>query len=84
MTPEQFVYWLQGYMEINEKADETMSPRQVQIIKDHLAKVLDKKTPTYTLSGTGTTTMPGSITNVPYYYENPGQSGTPRTGDFIC
>ena len=43
MTPEQFAYWLQGYFEIsnNKKLDN----KQIQIIKDHLKLVFDKKTP---------------------------------------
>lgn len=43
MTPEQFTYWLQGFMEVADpnKLDE----KQTQIIKDHLALVFDKQTP---------------------------------------
>lgn len=42
MSPETFVYWLQGYVELNgEMPDET----QWEIIKDHLAEVFDKRTP---------------------------------------
>jgi hypothetical protein len=43
MTPEQFTYWLQGFMEISNpiKLDE----KQTQIIKDHLELVFDKQTP---------------------------------------
>ena len=43
MTPEQFVYWLQGFFEISEarKLDE----KQVLIVKDHLKEVFNKKTP---------------------------------------
>ena len=43
MTAEQFVYWLQGFMEINDP--ETISKTETQIIKDHLKLVFDKETP---------------------------------------
>lgn len=42
MTPEQFVYWLQGYAEITQKAP---SDFEWNIIKDHLATVFKKETP---------------------------------------
>lgn len=43
MTSENFVYWLQGCLELSDS--KTMNETQVQIIKDHLAKVLTKETP---------------------------------------
>ena len=43
MTPEQFVYWLQGYSEITDGQSPT--PEQWLIIQDHLKAVFDKKTP---------------------------------------
>lgn len=43
MTQEQFVYWLQGYMEIANPL--MLNMRETRIIKDHLALVFDKKTP---------------------------------------
>jgi hypothetical protein len=43
MTSDQFLYWLQGFMEVaNPK---TLNESQVQIIRDHLNLVFDKKTP---------------------------------------
>lgn len=45
MTPENFVYWLQGYMEINDP--KSLGEKETQIIKDHLQLVLKKETPTY-------------------------------------
>lgn len=42
MSPEQFVYWLQGYAEMG---GETPTPVQWKMIKDHLALVFDKRTP---------------------------------------
>jgi hypothetical protein len=43
MTSEQFTYWLQGFMEINDP--EVLGVRETQIIKDHLASVFNKQTP---------------------------------------
>lgn len=42
MTPEQFVYWLQGFAEVNQKAP---NDAQWTIIKDHLQTVFKKETP---------------------------------------
>ena len=42
MTPEQFVYWLQGFAEVNQKAP---NDAQWTIIKDHLELVFKKETP---------------------------------------
>jgi hypothetical protein len=50
MTPENFVYWLQGYFEISDGCNPLMrvpgllGGDQIQIIRDHLKLVLDKKT----------------------------------------
>jgi hypothetical protein len=43
MTSEQFIYWLQGFMEISDPA--SLNEEQTQIIKDHLKLVLNKQTP---------------------------------------
>jgi hypothetical protein len=43
MTPEQFVYWLQGYFELTDDTDR-LSKRE-HIIKDHLQEVFTKRTP---------------------------------------
>jgi hypothetical protein len=47
MTAEQFTYWLQGFIEINDP--KTIGEKETQIIKDHLATVFKKVTP----NGTG-------------------------------
>lgn len=44
MTPENFVYWLQGFFEIDQNVKQ-LSVYQTKIIKDHLALVLKKETP---------------------------------------
>ena len=41
MTAEQFVYWLQGYMEIANPS--SLGVGETRIIKDHLDLVFDKK-----------------------------------------
>lgn len=43
MTPENFIYWLQGFVEMNPNA--MLTHTQWLIIKDHLALVLKKETP---------------------------------------
>jgi len=43
MTAENFTYWLQGFMEVQNP--ENLNKTQVQIIKDHLALVMTKVTP---------------------------------------
>lgn len=37
MQPRDFVYWLQGFMEIADP--QTMTPDQIKMIKDHLEYV---------------------------------------------
>lgn len=51
MTAEQFTYWFQGFIEINDP--KTIGENETQIIKDHLATVFNKVTPTYKPNGTG-------------------------------
>ena len=43
MTPENFAYWLQGFIEISDVKG--INETQLQIIKDHLALVFRKETP---------------------------------------
>lgn len=43
MTPEQFAYWLQGFVELSDTS--RFTEHQTQIIKDHLALVFTKVTP---------------------------------------
>ena len=37
MTSRDFCYWLQGFFEISDS--ETLSPRQLEVIKNHLSMV---------------------------------------------
>lgn len=43
MSPENFVYWLQGFMEIANPS--TLNEAQIQEIRNHLSLVLKKETP---------------------------------------
>lgn len=43
MTAEQFAYWMQGFSELN--GDETPTPAQWKMMKEHLATVFVKVTP---------------------------------------
>ena len=44
MTERDFIYWLNGFFELSNPS--TLDEKQVQIIKEHLAFVLNKQTPT--------------------------------------
>lgn len=43
MTSQEFVFWLNGFFEIADP--KTMDEKQIQVIKDHIALVLNKVTP---------------------------------------
>jgi len=43
MSPEQFVYWLQGALELGRVT--SLDEEQVMVIQDHLNLVLKKETP---------------------------------------
>ena len=45
MNTDQFTYWLQGFVEMNEGSEPTK--QQWQIIKDHLKLCFNKVTPAY-------------------------------------
>lgn len=42
MKPRDFCYWLQGFMELHE--ENSITPKQLKIIKEHLALVFQKQT----------------------------------------
>lgn len=50
MTPDQFVYWLQGFFEISDAT--SLTEKQVTIIKDHLQLLFKKETPIRTIPST--------------------------------
>jgi hypothetical protein len=69
MTPEQFTYWLQGFIELSNPTH--LTTRQLEIVKDHLASVFDKKTPNRNTVGWTPEwpVMPGTTAPVgPYTY----------------
>jgi len=43
MTPNDFCYWLQGFLEISNTKE--LTNEQLVVIKDHLQLVFEKKTP---------------------------------------
>jgi hypothetical protein len=45
MTPRDFVYWLNGYLELGDSELTGIPPLQVRIIQDHLKLVFQKETP---------------------------------------
>ena len=45
MNPEQFAYWLQGFVELSSQ--DKLSKAQWQMIQDHLKTVFKKETPNY-------------------------------------
>lgn len=47
MTQEQFIYWLQGFVEAHNSIPTT---EQWEVVKDHLKTVFRKVTPQYTPS----------------------------------
>ncbi len=48
MSPENFVYWLNGFFELcGGDRVATLTQDQVSMIRDHLALVLKKETPSY-------------------------------------
>jgi hypothetical protein len=59
MTPENFVYWLQGFMELGDPSG--LDAVQVQTIRDHLELVMEKQTPVRTVTTVTPNTGPGWI-----------------------
>lgn len=47
MTPRDFCYWLQGYIELTDASisDTLLEECQVDVIRDHLKLVFEKETP---------------------------------------
>lgn len=71
MNAEQFVYWLQGYFELEMARTTHQSPiitaNQSKVIMDHLALVLNKITPDRTVKVENGTAKTEAI--FPYYNE---------------
>lgn len=43
MNERDFIYWLKGYLELSDAT--ALTEKQLQIIKDHIDLVMQKKTP---------------------------------------
>jgi hypothetical protein len=56
MTPENFCYWLQGWLEIQNPA--IANAEQLQEVKNHLALVFTKVTPLKPMVGGKTIELP--------------------------
>ncbi len=69
MSPENFVYWLNGFFEIS--GNKTLTEEQVQVLKDHLKLVLTKRTPDIGITNPG---LGNGIVINPLY----------RTPEIIC
>ena len=63
MSPENFVYWLNGFFEIS--GSKTLTEEQVQVLKEHLKLVLTKKTPDITITPRPFDTTPIPCTTTP-------------------
>jgi hypothetical protein len=61
MTPENFCYWLQGFMELSN--DRNLTPEAIQSIRDHLTLVFIKLTPL--AYATPDTKLPASAYEIP-------------------
>ena len=71
ITPEQFVYWLQGFFEMSNP--DFVNPKQTEMIKEHLKLVFTKVTPTTLTTNLGT---PLVVPSQPWV---PGPLGTEVT-----
>ncbi|MOA50053.1 hypothetical protein D3C78_1730250 [compost metagenome] len=60
MTPEQFAYWLQGFVELGGGAQPT--PEQWRSISEHLQTVFTKVTPPVRVSDS---TLPRAFPTIP-------------------
>lgn len=58
MTPENFCYWLQGFIEISGL--QAISEEQVNVINDHLKLVFQKVTPSKPYTGIRSMDLPDS------------------------
>jgi hypothetical protein len=75
MTTEQFVYWLNGYLEISKTTQ--MGPDEIAEVRKHLALVLTKKTAP---ASTGTLTWPGNTLTIPAFPDNTLYCSTANSG----
>jgi hypothetical protein len=82
MTPEQFCYWLQGYIEITNPVH--VNSEDLKKIKDHLTTVFNKVTPNYTrgiVDGTSLLKCTSSVSDMAALANNLAQSGKITTSE---
>lgn len=79
MTPEQFAYWMQGFVELNGGMP---TPEQWQSIKEHLATVFNKVTPS--LDDPNTFRVHEHIYRPYPVYPGVGNPPTWNPGEVIC
>lgn len=95
MTPENFVYWLQGFFELSDAAgaaNTALTPQQVQAIKNHLQLVMTKVTPAITITAPpdwGSLYCPPQLPSIFPNSTNGGGSGatctsSPGSGIVVC
>lgn len=65
MTPENFTYWLQGFVELN---GEQPTPEQWKSIKEHLQTVFKKVTPEVSVSNSSAPIIEWNPTPTPYQH----------------
>ena len=85
ITPENFVYWLQGWFELNDTVDhrEGATPETLQVIRDHLDLVFDKKTPDRSIEEEINKRVFQPIT-MPYKWEGYSRTPTPICEHMDC
>jgi hypothetical protein len=78
MNAENFIYWLNGYLEIH-KPEYGIGTKETEIIKDHLKLVLNKITPNHPMQngGLGGLNIGGGVMNLPLI-TSPGQYISPH------
>lgn len=82
MTERDFVYWLQGYLELSDKENiPGFSETQVQIIKDHIKIVLEKKTPNR-MTGYTQETRPAETFPLHTFAERPSYEPGPHQAPY--
>lgn len=90
MTPEQFVYWLQGFTELSASGDVErigLTEKQWDTVKDHLKQVFDKRTPDRTAPNLPYTPAPYTPPSQPVPFPNqhpPFHDPFGSQGGLIC
>lgn len=86
MTPENFVYWLQGLLELQPDL-KTLSEDQVKMIRQHLEYVFARGTSTTQVISSqpqGAGDLHRIISQMIPGHGQAGQQGDPFTGTVVC